>query len=138
MLYLLFYFLLCLWKQIRLSYAENHYLFFILEKFKWLAREGRALFWKRCKSFYGFVPLFDVLSTGNALRLIDHSFDKIEFLDIHYYVEYFCFLFLYLCEMITLEDSLVLHREVHIRCWCTINDFFGISDLLIIFVTFVP
>ena len=73
--------------------------------------------------------------------LIDHWFNKIEFSDIHYYVEYSCFVLLYLCEMITIADSLVLHREVHIRCypgvWYTISDFPGCSNLWMIFATFV-
>lgn len=94
------------------------------------------------KSFYDFIMLFGILSTENALRLIDLWFNTIEFSDTHYYVACSHFVLFYLCEMIRLAELLALHIEVPIRCypevWFSIDDLPRCSLLLLIFVTFMP
>lgn len=72
-----------------------------------LPKRSLCFFWKQCKSFYGFIPLFEVLSTGNALRPIDRWSDNIEFSDIHYYVEYSFCPFIYVKW---------LHLQIHLSC----------------------
>lgn len=59
------------------------------------------------RSFYAFVSLFDILSKENALRLIDHWFNKIEFSDTHYHVVYSHFVFLCMKW---------LHLQIHLPC----------------------
>lgn len=82
-----------------------------------LSVRSLRFFWKQSENFYGFLPLFNILSTENALRLIDHWFNKTEFSDTHYYVAYSHFVFFYLCEMVILADSSALRIEAHIRCY---------------------
>ena len=132
-------------KQIHQLYTGNHYLFFILEKQLVYQRSHCDFFLKTIystKSFYDFIMLFGILSTENALKLIDLWFNTIEFSDTHYYVACSHFVLFYLCEMIRLAESLALHIEVPIRCypevWFSIDDLPRCSLLLLIFVTFMP